>query len=294
MSTIVNPADNIYSQYSQWNQASAPAIFEAQTEEEFAKANEQAGLFDFQQGQNYFSSLHTLAVGEVRSADSNGNGSVGYNEYVEQGKNEYKGILSEETIQELENSQALLLNFWAKDVDINDEISVSDSELFYSIADESLPSETNKRMKNGKFSQEDLAQASETMLGTLEEENPQLEQELAQRRDYLDLLSFDLDEDGLVQKEEYMLNQEAMQDNGKTPEAKAGAFCVFDALDGAMGNGDGVLDDKELLTYVNNQYKKGLGAQDYYDYLLQENFVNENAPNHGYYQEVLGAYKNIA
>ena len=307
MSTTINQADNLYNQYSQWNKDAAPAVFEAQTEEEFAKVNEQAGLFDFQQGNDYFSSLHQFALGGVRSADSNGNGLVDYNEYVEQGKKEYKGILDESTIKELEDSQALLLNFWAQDMDINNEISVEDLELFYSIADESLPSEKNLRTKDGKFSQDDLAQASETLLGMLEEKKPTLEKELSQRSEELylaqtehkkselkNIMGWDSNKDNEIQQEEFMI---AMQNKkGDTPEAKAGAYSVWNIMGNVIGDDfdeKNTLDIVDIGLYIENQYSSGFSSDNYYNFLL-ENFTNEDAPNHGYYQQVLEAYKNIA
>ena len=180
--------------------------------------------------------------------------------------------------------------------------------MFYSIVDESLPSETNKRIKNGEFSQEDLAQAMETMLGMLESEDSQLEQELADRSEFLyqsqkeakkqelkRILGWDSNKDKEIQQEEFMIAME--NEKGDTPEAKAGAYCVWNVMGNVIGDDSdekNTLDIGDMGLNIEAQYDSGFNSQDYYDYLLQENFVNENAPYHGYYQEVLEAYKNIA
>lgn len=301
MTNTIKPADNSYTQYLQWDKSAAPAIFKAQTEKELSAACEQAGLFDFQQGQGYMSSLHALAAEEVNANDINQDGSVSYEEFLEQGKNEYKDILSEATIKELEESNIILMQFFAKDIDIDDKISAEDLELFYSIADESLASEANKRVKDGKFSQEDLSQAMELMLNMLQEENPQLEQELTQRSEEIynkkselkNILGYDIDKDKEIQQEEFMLAMEKIK--GDSPEAKAGAYCVWQIMNSVIGDDSdkkGTLDIGDIGSYIEAQYDSGFDAEGYYNYLLQ-NFTNKDAPNYGYYQQVLNAYKSL-
>jgi len=60
-----------------------------------------------------------------------------------------------------------------------------------------------------------------------------------------------------------------------------------------MGNSDGVIDEAEIGTYMDNARKKGMDSKEYYNWLLDNNFKAEDASNHGFYQEVLQKYQEI-
>jgi len=291
MTNINEIAQKAYSDFSNWNKAAAPAIFKAEDENQLQAASDQAGLFDFQNNQTYYSGLKNLALGEVQDADEDGDGKISYEEYKAQAMREYKGVIDDETLSELnKNDETVQMIFWSEDCDIDDYISDLDLELFYSIADESLGSEENKREKDGKFSQEDLSQASETLLNMLSKENPQLEKELRERRYNL----YDIDQDGSIQKEEFMIMQQDISGD-TSAEAKAKAYCMYDLIDSKMGekDTDGAIDKEELSTYIEEQYNSGCSPIDYYDKTIESHFTSENAKNYEYYNKVLKAYEDL-
>lgn len=172
-----------YQNYSNWNTAAAKAMYEATSEEELNESMQKLGQHDFQRGNDYGTALFNLSMGEIFEGDTNGDMSIDYNESLQQGRNELKGVLDEKTIDQIVGSDAVMMDLYAVDMNIDDKKDLDELMVFYSMADESLPGEENVRVKDGRFSQEDLAQAQETLLSMLMEENPELEEQLMGRFD---------------------------------------------------------------------------------------------------------------
>lgn len=183
MGVDFNAIAESYQNYSNWNKAATKAMYDATNEEELNESMQKLGQYDFQNANDYGTALFNLSIGEIFEGDTNGDLSIDYNESLQQGKNELRGVLDEKTINQIVDSEAVKLDLYAVDININDKKDLDELMVFYSLADESLTGEENTRVKDGKFSQEDLAQAQETLLSMLMEENPELEEQLMGRFD---------------------------------------------------------------------------------------------------------------
>ncbi len=107
-------------------------------------------------------------------------------------------------------------------------------------------------------------------------------------------MGYDTNKDKEIQQEEFMLAM--VEQRGDTPETKAGAYCVWQILNSAIGDdfdNKNTHDIGDIGAYIEYLYGSGYDSNNYYDYLLS-NFTDENAPNHKYYQQVLEVYQNRA
>ena len=58
-------------------------------------------------------------------------------------------------------------------------------------------------------------------------------------------------------------------------------------------DGKNTLDIGDIGFNIESLYDGGFESFDeFYNFVLQENFINENSANHGYYMEVLEAYNS--
>ena len=193
----------------------------------------------------------------------------------------------------------VLMQFIAMDYNADNQYTAEELELFYSLADESLPSEDNKRTRDGIFSQADLTQAIDTSLATFDLKNEELEQDYEDRAFALfkakqtinEMMGYDTDGDKEVDTLEYA--QAMAEKFGNTPEVKAQASCVHYIIGNYIcDNSDekNTLNRVDIEKYAERLYDKGCDSETDYNYLLDNNVAPEDAPLHSAYKKYLNVF----
>ena len=145
---------------------------------------------------------------------------------------------------------------------------------------------------------EDLAKAQNTLLNTTMDEK--VEDDLGKRFASIQkhllnnvLTKYDYNGDDEIEAEEFITLKLNDDKNENKTEAKTDAYVMFNLIDQCMGDSNERLSDDEIRTFAKYADEKGMDLNEYYNWLLQNNFKAKEAGNHQYYEDVLNAFKTI-